>query len=779
MKRSILLILLLALTPLLSFAQFGSAVAAIDDEVFVVNPGGAFGGLATVYAFRSSEDGWNLHERFYAPGSAKKGLALGRSLAASDGQLIAAAADAKLRLGAYSFSYDGERWVSKDQIRLAEADLSRPSSATLGEIMQIIQPPARLVSARGDVLAITVPTGPTDVEGLHLFSRNDTGWSRDTLITLEDNGFGLSVSAGADRVLVGAASGSAYVFGRDGNGWKKEAALQGGDLSASTQFGASVLLTENVAIVGAPGADTTGHVLIFKRDEDGNWMETQRLSSPENTMGDAFGGSLAKVGDEIWVGATRANERRGAVYRFTRDDSEDTFISAGPLEIDGLEPGSFFGISMAGTGTSAIVGAPGADGNMGMAAVFEKDENGNWNLASWLRPEEPLETIAGEEHRCEDGKASGFTCDNVDLLSFLPISALGAERREQVSDLWGWTDPLDGREYALIGRTSGATIVDITNPTMPEVIGLVPANPTWVRDLKVYEDHLFFTGDNAGDHGLVVFDLTRIRNAERPTSFEPDTVYHGIASAHNLILDDQSGFAYAVGSSQGGETCGGGLHMVDIREPKNPTFAGCFTDTVGLFSDGRTHDGQCTIYRGPDDRYGGRQICFASNETALRIVDVTDKSNPVPIAAARYPRTAYVHQGWLTEDHRYFYLDDELDEIVGMTDRTRTLIWDISELDDPVLVGEFTGSTEATDHNLYTKGNRMYQANYQGGLSIWDISNPVEPIEIGHFDTTSADGNPPGFAGAWTAYPYFESGTIIVSSINEGLFVVKPSRQTP
>jgi len=214
--------------------------------------------------------------------------------------------------------------------------------------------------------------------------------------------------------------------------------------------------------------------------------------------------------------------------------------------------------------------------------------------------------------------------------------------------------------------------------------------------------------------------------------------------------------------------------MVDVREPKSPVFAGCFTDTEGLIYQGRTHDAQCVVYRGPDERFQGRQLCFASNETALRIIDVTDKEAPAPIGTATYPGLAYVHQGWLTDDHRYYYLDDELDELVGTTPNTRTYIFDLGELDDPILVGSVDGPSGATDHNLYVKGDRMYQANYQAGFRLLDISDPEAPVEIGWFDTTPYEGDPPGFVGAWTAYPFFESGTVIVTSMYEGVFLLRP-----
>ncbi len=143
------------------------------------------------------------------------------------------------------------------------------------------------------------------------------------------------------------------------------------------------------------------------------------------------------------------------------------------------------------------------------------------------------------------------------------------------------------------------------------------------------------------------------------------------------------------------------------------------------------------------------------------------------LAAASYPNVGYAHQGWLTDDHRYFYMDDELDEITGTASRTRTLIWDVEDLDDPILVKEFMGTTEASDHNLYIRGNLMYQSNYVAGLRILDISDPVNPVEVAYFDTVPLGDNTPGFAGTWSNYPYFDSGIIVVTSMMEGVFILK------
>ena len=106
---------------------------------------------------------------------------------------------------------------------------------------------------------------------------------------------------------------------------------------------------------------------------------------------------------------------------------------------------------------------------------------------------------------------------------------------------------------------------------------------------------------------------------------------------------------------------------------------------------------------------------------------MSDKDNTIALARATYPNVGYSHQGWLTDDHRYFYMNDELDETSDLVSNTRTLIWDVQDLDDPQLVKEFLLSTESSDHNLYIKGNLMYQSNYNAGLRILDITDIEKP----------------------------------------------------
>ena len=206
-------------------------------------------------------------------------------------------------------------------------------------------------------------------------------------------------------------------------------------------------------------------------------------------------------------------------------------------------------------------------------------------------------------------------------------------------------------------------------------------------------------------------DLTRLRTITTPQTFTADALYREFGPAHNIAINEETGFAYAIGSN----TCRGGPHIVDIQAPKSPTEAGCVSQ------DGYTHDTQCVVYRGPDEEYQGREICFSSNEDTLTIVDVTDKDNPVQISRKGYSGAQYSHQGWLTEDQRYFLLDDELDESSGTDKRTKTYIWDLADLTNPLHTGVYTSPATAIDHNQYIKGKYSYQANYQAGLRILDI----------------------------------------------------------
>jgi choice-of-anchor B domain-containing protein len=369
---------------------------------------------------------------------------------------------------------------------------------------------------------------------------------------------------------------------------------------------------------------------------------------------------------------------------------------------------------------------------------------------------------------CVGGFANGYPCDKVDLRAFMPKAQLGGGTNN-LNDIWGWTDPVDGREIAIVGRTHGTAFVDVSDPDAPVLLGFLPSHDFGVdawRDIKVYDDHAFIVADGSGNrtHGLQVFDLRTLRGIAPGAVLAETAHFPGFGAAHNIAINEDTGYAYVVGSSQ----CSGGLYMVDVSVPQAPAFAGCFS------ADGYTHDAQCVIYNGPDTAYSGREICVAYNEDTVTVVDVTNKANPQQLSRTGYAGARYTHQGWfLDAQHRIIITNDELDETGS--NPTRSYIFDLSDLDAPFELGRYEGETTAIDHNLYTKDGYVFETNYRAGLRILDAAQ-IESgtlTEVAYFDTIPGS-DAAAFSGTWSSYIYFPSGNLVLSDIGTGLFVVRP-----
>ncbi|MGH7572241.1 MAG: choice-of-anchor B family protein, partial [Gemmatimonadota bacterium] len=644
------------------------------------------------------------------------------------------------------------------------------------------------VALHGDV-ALVAAAGDSGAGEVRVFRRNPAGvWEEAEALEAAEiqpgDGFGSALAFLEGAAVVGAAGsdsapGGVWIFPAEGGAFGEPVLVPGP--GPGTGFGTSLAAFGEKVLVGAPSASRgVGVVVVLARDEAGDWGPERVLVPFTGRPPLEFGSTIVPLEDEVWIGAPGGNAFGGAVYRVTFDPESREWTAMTRFAAPDLEPGDRFASALAVGRDVAAAGLPGDDYAAGSGAILERRTDG-WEVAARVASEiAPLAAVVGGEVDCRGGTAGQFQCGHVDLLAFLPVQSIGGARGVELNDIWGWTDPETGREYALVGRMDGTAFVDVTDPTMPLYVGELPKTETspgsvW-RDIKVYQDHAFIVADGAGEHGVQVFDLTRLRNVESPpVTFTEDAHYDRIHSAHNIAINTETGYAYAVGNSGGGDTCGGGLHMIDIRDPESPTFAGCFSDpSTGRQKTGYTHDAQCVLYRGPDEDYQGREICFGSNETALSIADVTDKQNPVAVAIAEYPNVAYTHQAWLTEDHRYLLMDDELDELNGLVEHTRTLIWDVTDLDDPVLAEEFLNpNTTSIDHNQYVVGDKVYQSNYVAGLRVLDISDIENPEEVGFFDTVPYGSDGPRFAGSWSNYPFFESGVIVVTSGDEGLFLLK------
>ena len=763
---------------------FGSALAISGREVYVGQPGNAYA-PGMVYVFRQDAKGaWRPAKKLTGPG-ATNGDGFGSAIAIDGNTLLIGSSKADSGSGAlYVYTREGAgEWRESGRVVPASRkaqDAFGSNVLLTGERLYVSTAPSRGRAA------------------VYVFKKNGSAWAAETTFTPSDTTpntqYGVAIAASGNRVMIGAfrsdsGTGAVYVYSHDPSGaWKMENRLAppGPITGKNSAFGTAIVLRGDTALIGAIQDRGAGAVWVFSRDSaSGQWIPVTRALPFDGSFGARFGFAVAEVGNELWVGAPGANQFQGRVYRLTRDSTG--FPSSTKLGVAGLNDGDRFGGKIVTAGTLAAVTVFNEDFGEGGVALYSRRPGpvGGWTLASHLVGDvSTLAAITGAHRECTNGKVQIFDCNQVDLMSFLPVSAIGGKRGVQLSDIWGYDDPETGHAIAIVGRVDGTSFVDITDPSRPIYLGDLPKTAgspgTFWREIKTYKHYAFIVSDGARNHGMQVFDLDRLRGVRTPQTFTHDALYMNAHSVHDIVADTMSGYVYLTGSNAGGEMCGGGLHMVDVHDPLHPKFAGCFSDPqTGRQGTGYTHDAQCVVYHGPTTKYQGRQICFGWNETHLSIADVTDKAHPVAISRATYPNVGYAHQGWLTDDQRYAYEDDELDEIQGFVDGTRTLIWDVSDLENPGLAGQYISKNKATDHNLWLVGNTMYQSNYVSGLRVLDISDRLHPKEIGFFDTHPVGPDEPGFEGTWGNYPFFKSGVVAVSSMSEGLFILKKHPTPP
>ncbi len=782
--------------PLEAQVTFGSASAVGGGEVFV----GEGGNLVTpgyVYVYRPGSGGWVEAARL-TRSDARDADGFGNAIAYSDGMLLIGATDVG---AAYVFRREGGEWIEAAQLTASDgADGDGFGNS---------------VALNGDLAIIGAPRHNGGEGAAYLFRRSGDSWSQVAKLVGDGSEpspaegpppgperFGVAVTIDDDTVAVGAPGGdgdlflaaalgasgpvgNVYVFQQRGGTWERGAKLSDETIGQAAALGTAVVLQNNELMIGAPGANgLVGRVIRFRYSPDADqWNPAVPLAPFDPTPGTFFGVAISFNETEVFVGAPGAVGSQGRIYRFRREP-DSFWTGATTMGTVGLGQFAGFASSVAASGNTLVAGIPGDDFGAGSATIMTRDHDG-WDRTRVISATSGLDPIVGDPVECVNGYAGIFECNNIDLVAFLPVHLMGGGRGVGTNDVWGWTDPESGHDYALVGMRERTSFVDVTDVNNPVWVGSLlksdGAPPSLWRDIKVQNDHAYIVSDNAGPHGVQVFDLTRLREFDgEPIMFTEKANYSGISSAHNIVINEDEPFAYVVGASGGGETCGGGLHIINIEDPNNPVFVGCFSATgTGRVGTGYSHDAMCVTYRGPDERYQGHEICIGSNETTLSIADVTDKRNPLAVGVGEYPNTAYTHQGWIADDHRYFYANDEADEVGGLTPGTRTLIFDIQELDDPILVGEYVTDSPATDHNLYVKGDLMYQSNYRSGLRVVDISDPEALFEYGFFDTVPWGANDgmgdivSGAIGSWSNYPYFDSGVVVVTSGREGLFIVR------
>ncbi|MFM7480907.1 MAG: choice-of-anchor B family protein [Planctomycetota bacterium] len=358
------------------------------------------------------------------------------------------------------------------------------------------------------------------------------------------------------------------------------------------------------------------------------------------------------------------------------------------------------------------------------------------------------------------GVADTFASSNINLRAWFPCNTFNSASASG-NDCWGYVSP-SGREYALMGLDNGTGFVEVTNPSQATLVKFMPkpasASSSLWRNVKTYQQYAYSVSEGGG--GIQIFDISGI---DQGNVTDLGTVTTGGAAAtHTMIINEQTGFLYRMGGGSNGVRC------YSLANPAQPTF-------VSSWNPKYTHDG--AVFNWPIGPYAGKEIFLAcgglnggQTDTGMDILDVTDKNNITVIGRATYSNAAFCHQVWISPDYKYAYINDEIDESnFGINCLTRII--NIENLANPVSVGGFTNGLVSVDHNLYIKGNQLFASNYKTGLRVYDITNRTNLSETAWFDTyPESDGT--GYAGLWSNYPFLPSGTVLLSDIQRGLFVV-------
>lgn len=408
---------------------------------------------------------------------------------------------------------------------------------------------------------------------------------------------------------------------------------------------------------------------------------------------------------------------------------------------------------------------------------------------------------------------------NMTFLGQLTNADMGLEKlvfsgSSFLSDIWGWTSA-GGDEFALVGTTSGVAFVCITDPATPVFLGIVPTtnagttrNFWW--DIKVYNDHAYWTTE-VNNAGVGIMDMNSLNCASEvpPGTYIPATARWGVDAgngddsgyirAHNIAINPSVARAYLIGASKVNPNPelppvfgDDGIIILDLTDPLHPVEVGTIDDPDPVDPDIDAHDAQIVTYAGPDDDHFGKELLvnFNGGELNAQIWDVSNPAAAVKISEFSYDGASFTHQGWFTEDHEWILLGDEEDELFGLQDpndpalpdTARTHICDARDLDAVVCTNFFDSPAASIDHNLYVKGDRVYQAHYTAGIRVLDIDRPdaatLNLSEAGHMDTEprlpnhNLNFNFNIFVGPWGVYPFFDSGVIAASDGLNGLVLM-------
>ena len=306
------------------------------------------------------------------------------------------------------------------------------------------------------------------------------------------------------------------------------------------------------------------------------------------------------------------------------------------------------------------------------------------------------------------------------------------------SACWGYTAP-DGHEYALLGVSNGLSIVDIASaPNLKEIAFIPNLNSSWT-ELKTYRHYAYVVKDGARG-GIQIVDLSTL-----PLTATLVNTIMTYPKNHTVWIDEARGWMFTMGGDNSGVT------IWDLNaDPVHPKQITNFNSGVYV------HDLHIR---------GNRAYLAEIMSKSFSIYDLSNINSPVLIKRYRdgtAPSISF-HNAWTTEDGRYLLTTEE-------TSGRPVRIWDLIDERNPVELSRWIGPGNLP-HNVHVKGNYAHIAHYGGGYRVLDISDVTQPSEVGFYNSNKS--NPTGFVGVWEVYPYFQSGKVIMSSIEDGLFVTK------
>jgi choice-of-anchor B domain-containing protein len=306
------------------------------------------------------------------------------------------------------------------------------------------------------------------------------------------------------------------------------------------------------------------------------------------------------------------------------------------------------------------------------------------------------------------------------------------------NEVWGFEQ--DGREYGVIGSTMGTHFFDVTNKNNITLVDFVPGKNQGTqvihRDYHDYNGYLYMVCDE-GASSLQITDLSYLPDSVSLV-YDSDQL---VVKSHNIFIDSLHAKLYV---------CNGDINVYSLSNPLNPTY---FT-TIDLPS--HAHD----LYVRNDTAYvnGGQDGLF--------IYDVS-VPNPQPLnTLSVYPQKGYNHSGWLTEDGDTYIFADE-------THGKQMKVLDVSDLNNLTIRSTFMTMTDPNSipHNQILKGNFLYSAQYFDGFYLYDISDLENVVEVGHYDTSTQPVMASKYEGAWGVYPFLKDGKVLVSDMQNGLYV--------